>query len=405
MEANIDDGTRHSYRLNQRRLIIYLHNKSKMKKGGGPFRILHNDLERELTEVEKKQSNEKAKTGDKKGKGGGKKAKACGKKVQDLLSEVAMRHLGKANAQYHPIKLEELSVSVFVMYLMSLSDVKNKEFMKSYGGHRSALTQLFTQCEVTPTADHLQQMKRAMSGLKNTSAKARGVKGKRLTEGKDPLPFEVYRALCQWMVEDEDTESVFGHCFLTLTWNLMCHSRNTVNVRIEHIGWEGDAMTIQFAHTKTDQEGDEASRKRHIYANPHMPEICAVTSFARFRLTFPGKDTGKLFEGKSQYDRFRKLLARIVKEHAADIRNMGIDPADIGVHSIRKGAATYCCNGTTAGVGFAAVCNRAGWSMGGVKDRYLQYEEAGDQVCGRTVAGLDVNSHKFAVSAPFFIAR
>jgi len=81
--------------------------------------------------------------------------------------------------------------------------------------------------------------------------------------------------------------------------------------------------------------------------------------------------------------------------------NMGVNPDEIGVHSIRKGAATYCTSGTTAGVNFVAVCVRAGWSMG-FKDTYLQYSEAGDQLCGRTVAGLDVNSHLFAISPPFF---
>jgi hypothetical protein len=42
------------------------------------------------------------------------------------------------------------------------------------------------------------------------------------------------------------------------------------------------------------------------------------------------------------------------------------------------------------------------WSMGHVKERYLQYEKAGDQYLGRVVSGLDVNSVKFAVSPPYF---
>ena len=41
---------------------------------------------------------------------------------------------------------------------------------------------------------------------------------------------------------------------LTVTWNLMCRSKNTVNVRIEHMEWEGDVMTVKFAHTKKGQE-------------------------------------------------------------------------------------------------------------------------------------------------------
>ena len=42
------------------------------------------------------------------------------------------------------------------------------------------------------------------------------------------------------------------------------------------------------------------------------------------------------------------------------------------------------------------------WSLGHVKERYLQYEKAGDQYLGRVVSGLDVNDVSFAVSPPFF---
>jgi hypothetical protein len=43
--------------------------------------------------------------------------------------------------------------------------------------------------------------------------------------------------------------------------------------------------------------------------------------------------------------------------------------------------------------------------MGNVKDRYLQHQAAGDQVCGETVAGLDVNSERFSISPPHFIIK
>jgi hypothetical protein len=73
-----------------------------------------------------------------------------------------------------------------------------------------------------------------------------------------------------------------NRCFLTLTSNLMCRSKNTVFVQREHIDWSGDAMTIQFAHSKTDREGQDAGNKRHVYANPFMPAICPVLSIARY---------------------------------------------------------------------------------------------------------------------------
>ena len=44
--------------------------------------------------------------------------------------------------------------------------------------------------------------------------------------------------------------------------------------------------------------------------------------------------------------------------------------------------------GTTAAPHIAAVYNRAGWTMGKVKDTYIQYAAAGDQHVGRVVSGL-----------------
>ncbi len=37
-----------------------------------------------------------------------------------------------------------------------------------------------------------------------------------------------------------------------------------------------------------------------------------------------------------------------------------------------------------------------------MKERYLQYEKAGDQYLGRVVSGLDVNDDSFAISPPYF---
>jgi hypothetical protein len=134
-----------------------------------------------------------------------------------------------------------------------------------------------------------------------------------------------------------------------------------------------------------------------------MPHICAVLSLATYRLAFPGAEEGPLFSGSSEYDRFRKILERTVTRHADAIRRLGIDPNGIGVHfAIRKGAATYCCNGTPTDVSFTAVYARAGWSLGNTKDRYLHSADAGGQVCGRSAARLDVNSHEFSASLPHF---
>ena len=44
-----------------------------------------------------------------------------------------------------------------------------------------------------------------------------------MATGKDPLPFSLYRQLCVWMLEDDGAEVIFGHAFIAITWNLVCH--------------------------------------------------------------------------------------------------------------------------------------------------------------------------------------
>lgn len=48
---------------------------------------------------------------------------------------------------------------------------------------------------------------------------------------------------------------------------------------------------------------------------------------------------------------------------------------------------------------------RTGWALGGVQDRYLRYEAAGDCHVGRCAAGLRPDSAEFAVLPPFFMRR
>jgi hypothetical protein len=75
---------------------------------------------------------------------------------------------------------------------------------------------------------------------------------------------------------------------------------------------------------------------------------------------------------------------------------------DIGVHSIRKGSSTYVASGSTQGPSFASICNRAGWTLGGVHERYIKFEGAGDQFVGRTVRGVSLDSPNFSMLPPYF---
>ena len=88
------------------------------------------------------------------------------------------------------------------------------------------------------------------------------------------------------MMADGSKEAIFAHAFLTLTWNLVCRSKNTVFIHRNHISWDRDALCIQFAHIKTYMAGNSAKHKRHIYASPLCLPICALTALAKYLAVF-----------------------------------------------------------------------------------------------------------------------
>ena len=90
------------------------------------------------------------------------------------------------------------------------------------------------------------------------------------------------------------------------------------------------------------------------------------------------------------------------EEVAAELRRRGCNAEDIGTHRIRKGASTYCTSESTAAPPSVAVHLRVGWAIGGVQDRYLRYDAAGDMYVVPTVSGLPIGSSRFATLPPYF---
>ncbi|EKX32112.1 hypothetical protein GUITHDRAFT_44356, partial [Guillardia theta CCMP2712] len=123
----------------------------------------------------------------------------------------------------------------------------------------------------------------------------------------------------------------------------MSRSRNVCTLLYNHMEFVGDALRFYVIHAKNDQAG--------IY-------FCCYG----FNHTASG---GRLFPGTNQYDRFRKLLCNRLliadEEVAAAIHAKGLNANEIGSHSIRKGASTFCSSGSTACPSLAAISIRAGW--------------------------------------------
>lgn len=85
----------------------------------------------------------------------------------------------------------------------------------------------------------------------------------------------------------------------------------------------------------------------------------------------------------------------------AELTRLGAEKKQLGTHSVRKGAASYCA-GMMNGPSTVQVFLRAGWSLGNVHDRYLFAGAGGDQLTGRVLCGLPFNDASFATLPPHF---
>ncbi len=100
-------------------------------------------------------------------------------------------------------------------------------------------------------------------------------------------------------------EDIFTHCYMIISWNLMCRSSNTATICLSHLEWVNDSLACYFASQKNDQGGEHTKDPRHIYSNTARPSICPVLSLAIFFLVFPFENGQlKLFNGTNQSQRF-----------------------------------------------------------------------------------------------------
>jgi hypothetical protein len=254
----------------------------------------------------------------------------------------------------------------------------------------------------TEIANHYRGLKRRIA--RDTTEGRRTAK-----VGKDPMPFDLYRFVAKNSLLLRGREFVFARTFMIMTWNLMCRSSNTVNVKFGHMEWKDDSLRVFFGHQKNDQFGDKPKDPRHIYANPLHPEICPILALAIYWAVYSFSDSDriseqKLFPGNGQYDRFGKTLEHFweTEQGSRELNRRGMSKTDIGSHSLRKGAATYCSSGSTACPSPTAIALRAGWALAGVQGTYMRYEAAGDMYVGRTVSGLPINDASFALLPPHF---
>ena len=258
-----------------------------------------------------------------------------------------------------------------------------------------------------------QQLQTLLNGYKRKVSDLKLAGKMRVFEGKYHLSFQGYRVLAEHLFTSEDfNQMLFGWPYLVLQWNLIARTNTVASMMMEHISWEGDALLISTPKHKGDQEGANCF-SRHVYANPVTPGICpvlalAILTFVRAIRHDPDniEDSAaanfRVFDGTDSTARYSDVLGRAiaaVPSHQTHL--LGGDKKQLGTHSVRKGSASYC-TGMINGPSPVQVFLRAGWSLGGVQDRYLFSGVGGDQLTGRVLSGLSFNEPSFATLPPHF---
>ena len=336
-------------------------------------------------------------------------------------------------AKTAPLVIEEnLTSDVVMEYISTGANQRTGKALSesSYKGNRSAIFHLF-RCQNGrgPTEEYRQQIRNLWTGFGRLQNRARAIQNPNgddsdgssvdneddrdeFKEGKEPMSIELYRAVLKWLLEYASVDGVLSACFLCLTWNLACRGNNTAKLKLSHLSWtKFDCMQINFKHTKTDISGAQKRIKRNLYANVIEPEIdftfvLGLYLAIGFTTSSRQEEGFKLFPGSSESTtkRVSRKLKEVLEQHKEEVLSMGYSCVnDIGIHSLRKGAATYL-GSLPGGPSPVAICHRCGWSTGKVLDIYFQHLQRGDEFVGRCLSLLNLMSSDFALSPAYFDA-
>jgi len=117
-----------------------------------------------------------------------------------------------------PIKIELITFTHFSRYLSYRKQKETGHFLSSssYDGMRTSLVHLFRLGNMELPRDFFKELGTLMGGLKRSVAREKQDLGLKLTEGKVPLTFVQYQALCDVFMSMDDLEANFGHCFFNI---------------------------------------------------------------------------------------------------------------------------------------------------------------------------------------------
>lgn len=121
-----------------------------------------------------------------------------------------------------PINFSLLEARHVTRFILTLKKKNGEEATNSvHNSARSAVTDLFRTYDFITPKKMTNALQKFFKGLKRKSAKDAGMGQGKAYVGKKPLEFALYRFLCKELLRFGNTESLFVHAMLVLSWNLM----------------------------------------------------------------------------------------------------------------------------------------------------------------------------------------
>ena len=297
-----------------------------------------------------------------------------------------------ATKKYHPNKLTRQGKRVHY----SFSHLRKFYDAVLFGSYRA---------KVALPAQYELEMKTYLDSIKKEKTVAKK-KGETEQREADPIPFELYRLICQLCIA---TGNIFGWCFTVLQWSCMARSISIDDLTFGQISVGSDSIIIEYCDSKADQKGEKTTPK-NCYPNPFDHNVCILTALGCYlclnnETYMTERDTifrNRENESGAAAHRYCQMIQRLYKRFKAKIEEF-IRAGHFHPHGTRKGAAVRASSGTTLPASLAAIANRGEWTVSMMFDIYLGFAEPGDQYLGRLLAGLDPNKAEFATLPPHFV--
>jgi hypothetical protein len=244
-------------------------------------------------------------------------------------------------------------------------------------------------------------LKRFKKGHKRKIADLKAVGTIDQHKGKIGYSFGAFVFFAKVLLEEFGTSTTsYAHLFFVLTWNLIARAIGVASMKYDFIHTDNGMIVVLPPRNKSNQAGDRVEGK-HIAANPFNPCICPVHALARHEFSDGSRTRYSSVFTRDAYDQFGEVFHDVVRlDRARDF--LGVSANKLGKHSGRKVGATYCSS-FPGGPGRDAICQRADWSLGAVRDQFIAADNNGnDQFVARTMSGLDLQSPSFATLPPHF---